>query len=198
MDSITESQSARDRILETASDLIANQGYRATGINEIIEKSGVAKATFYKYFPTKHDLCIAYLQLRNVNEVNAIKAFVAKKRTPWSRFLGVIESLRPWLKENNLRGCGFLNMVAEEPDVKSPLRLEGRQHYQSLREFIRQLAVELIESDPRHYGDLDVDILTDDYMMIIGGTIAMTEIYHDLWPIRQGIDMVARLVVEKE
>jgi AcrR family transcriptional regulator len=152
-----ENVSARERILETATDLFASQGYRATGVNEIIAKSGVAKATFYNHFPTKDDLCLAYLKGLDTFELDSIKEFVAKKRTPWARFLAVIESLEPWLQGNNLRGCSFLNMVAEVPDYKSPA-------------------------------------LADDYMVIIGGSVALTEVYHDTWPIRQGIDMVARLV----
>jgi len=194
MNAAKEAQAARARILETAIDLFSNQGYRATGINEVISKSGVAKATFYNHFPTKADLCLAYLQSRNATELNGIRDFIAKKRTPWSRFLGVIESLEPWIKNHNLRGCAFLNMVAEEPDVKSPLRKEGKKHYESLRALIRNLAVELIESDPQHYGNLDADAITDEYMVIIGGSIALAEVYHDAWPIRQGMDMVARLV----
>jgi AcrR family transcriptional regulator len=189
-----EARAARERILETATDLFANQGYRATGINEVIDRSGVAKATFYHHFPTKADLCLAYLKTRNSSELNSIKDFIAKKRTPWSRFLGVIESLEPWLKANQMRGCSFLNMVAEEPDPKSPLRKEGKKHYESLRALIRELAVELVESDPQHYGKLDAEAITDEYMVIIGGSIALAEIYHDAWPMRQGIDMVARLV----
>lgn len=189
-----ENLSARERILATASDLFASQGYRATGINEIIQKSGVAKATFYSNFPTKDDLCLAYLKEREAIELESIKAFVTKKRTPWARFLAVIESLEPWLKNNNLRGCSFLNMVAEVPDPKDPRRKVGRQHYQNLRAFIRDLAVALIESDEPHYGKLDPDAITDEYMVIIGGSVALTEVYHDTWPLRQGIDMVARLV----
>jgi len=194
MNAAKEARIARERILETAIDLFSSQGYRATGVNEVISKSGVAKATFYHHFPTKVDLCMAYLQSRNTTELNGIKDFIAKKRTPWSRFLGVIESLEPWLRHNHLRGCPFLNMVAEEPDAKSPLRQEGKKHYESLRSLIRELAVELINSDPQHYGELDADALTDEYLVIIGGTVALAEIYHDIWPIRQGIDMVARLV----
>jgi AcrR family transcriptional regulator len=90
MKAAKEARAARERILETATDLFANQGYRATGINEVIDKSGVAKATFYHHFPTKADLCLAYLKTRNSSELNSIKDFIAKKRTPWSRFLGVI------------------------------------------------------------------------------------------------------------
>jgi len=194
MNAAKEAQAARKRILETATDLFSNQGYRATGINEVISRSGVAKATFYHHFPTKADLCLAYLQSRNTTELNGIRDFIAKKRTPWSRFLGVIESLEPWLRHNNLRGCAFLNIVAEEPDAKSPLRKEGKKHYESMRALIRELAVELIESDPQHYGKLDADAITDEYMVIIGGSIALAEVYHDTWPITQGIDMVARLV----
>jgi AcrR family transcriptional regulator len=194
MNAAKEARVARERILETASDLFSSQGYRATGVNEVIDRSGVAKATFYHHFPTKADLCLAYLKTRSTTELNSIRDFIARKRTPWSRFLGVIESLEPWLKANQMRGCSFLNMVAEEPDPKSPLRKEGRKHYEGLRRLIRELAVELVESDPEHYGKLDADAITDEYMVIIGGSIALAEIYHDAWPLRQGIDMVARLV----
>lgn len=186
--------SARTRILETATDLFARQGYRATGVNEIIEKSGVAKATFYSNFPTKDDLCLAYLKGVDSTTIGIIKAFVAKKRTPWARFLAVIESLEPWLKGNDLRGCSFLNMVAEEPDYRNPLRQVGKKHYQKIRTIIRDLTVELIESDEQHYGMLNPDAITDEYMVILSGSVALTEVYHDTWPVRQGLDMVARLV----
>lgn len=77
--------SPRERILATAADLFANQGYRATGVNEVIDKQGVAKATFYNHFMTKDDLCLAYLQERNILELDGIKAHVASKLTPRSR-----------------------------------------------------------------------------------------------------------------
>ncbi|MGD1846632.1 MAG: TetR/AcrR family transcriptional regulator, partial [Salibacteraceae bacterium] len=37
----------RGRIIETASELFYQNGYNSTGINEIIAKSGIAKATLY-------------------------------------------------------------------------------------------------------------------------------------------------------
>jgi AcrR family transcriptional regulator len=186
--------SPRERILATAADLFANQGYRATGVNEVIDKSGVAKATFYHHFPTKDDLCLAYLQERNVFELDGIKAFVASRRTPRSRLLAVMESLAPWLEANGLRGCGFLNMVAEEPNPQSPLRQAGVQHYQGLLRLIKQLARELIDSEPARYGKLNATALANDYLVILTGTVALVEIFHDTWPIRHGTDMVKRLV----
>jgi len=39
-------------------------GIHVTGIDTIIAKSGVAKTTLYRYFPSKDDLVVAYLQER--------------------------------------------------------------------------------------------------------------------------------------
>jgi AcrR family transcriptional regulator len=184
----------RERILATAADLFFKQGYRATGINEVIKKSGVAKATFYHHFPTKDDLCLAYLQELHSSQYEAISAFARDQETPKERFLAVIESVEPWLKENGLRGCPFLNMVAEVPDPSHLIRREGRQLYDNLRRLVRALANDLIQSDRQTYGELDAERLATDYLLILTGAIAMTEIYHEIWPARQGIEMVKRLI----
>ena len=57
----TRPSPARERILATAFSLFYAKGIRAVGIDLIIAESGVAKATFYKHFPAKDDLVVAYL-----------------------------------------------------------------------------------------------------------------------------------------
>ena len=101
--------SAAERILEVATDLFYKQGYRATGINEVIKKSGVAKATFYSHFPTKDDLCKVYLKGLRDRELEFIDSYIAAASDPESRFLAVIESLEPWLIDTEFRGCAFIN-----------------------------------------------------------------------------------------
>ena len=54
-----------DRILAVAAELFYAEGLRATGVDTIIVKAGVAKATFYKHFPTKDDLVLAFLERRD-------------------------------------------------------------------------------------------------------------------------------------
>ncbi|HZS76450.1 MAG TPA: TetR/AcrR family transcriptional regulator [Ktedonobacteraceae bacterium] len=41
----------RDQIIETTCTLLEAQGYHATGLNEIIAKSGAPKGSLYYYFP---------------------------------------------------------------------------------------------------------------------------------------------------
>lgn len=43
--------STRDQIIETAVDLLEKQGYRATGLNQIVQESGAPKGSLYYYFP---------------------------------------------------------------------------------------------------------------------------------------------------
>jgi AcrR family transcriptional regulator len=42
--------------LDTARQLFFEKGYEKTSVNDIIEKVGVAKGTFYHYFKSKEDL----------------------------------------------------------------------------------------------------------------------------------------------
>lgn len=184
----------RDRILETAAELFFFKGYRATGINEVIARSDVAKATFYSHFSTKEDLCLAYLQERNTSEYESITAYVNDWNTPAERFMAVMESIEPWLEANAMRGCCFLNMVAEIPDPDNRLRQLGEQHYDKVLDLIRELAQDLVASDLQRYGALNVNELAKDYMLILVGAIAMSEVYNDPWPARQAVKTIRRLI----
>src|SRR3954469_18328712 len=60
-----ERKTARDRVLETAAELFYRDGIRAVGVDTIITRSGVAKMSLYRNFPSKDDLIVAFLQVRN-------------------------------------------------------------------------------------------------------------------------------------
>ena len=54
---------ARDRI-QAAYELFARHGIQAVGVDEIIRRAAVAKATFYHQFASKDDLVLEFLNLR--------------------------------------------------------------------------------------------------------------------------------------
>jgi AcrR family transcriptional regulator len=49
-------EGVKERILRKAKELFYVQGVHNTGINQIIDESRVAKASFYHHFPSKDDL----------------------------------------------------------------------------------------------------------------------------------------------
>ena len=57
-------RSAREQILDTAYELFTQRGIRAVGVDEVIARSSVAKATLYKHFRSKNDLALAFLERR--------------------------------------------------------------------------------------------------------------------------------------
>ena len=69
----------KQQIIDVASELFYKQGYNTTGVNEIIAKSEIAKATLYHHFKSKEDICIAYLEKRHNLFLNSFKEFVSQQ-----------------------------------------------------------------------------------------------------------------------
>ncbi|MET3921167.1 TetR/AcrR family transcriptional regulator [Arthrobacter sp. UYEF20] len=105
---------ARDKILSTAFRLFYAQGLRAAGIDTIIAESGVAKATFYKYFPAKDELILAYLEKVDGIWTGQLHAAAdAAGPDPAARLVGLFDALESACRRDGYRGCAFINAAAE-------------------------------------------------------------------------------------
>jgi AcrR family transcriptional regulator len=183
-----------ERIMAVAADLFYTQGYRATGVNEVIEKSGVAKATFYSHFPSKDDLAAAYLERARQEELIYLDRSLAAETEPLGRFLSVMASVGPWLIEHDFRGCPFINMVSEVPEPDDRLVQVGRKLYAEVEARVKTLAEALIASDRARYGHLDAGEVSRQYMVIVAGALALSGVHRALWPAEDALNAVRRLV----
>ena len=52
----------RDKLIDSGAELIAQQGYNATGINAVLKTCGVPKGSFYHYFSSKEDFGLAVIE----------------------------------------------------------------------------------------------------------------------------------------
>src|SRR6476469_2131904 len=108
------SSAARDRILETAFRLFYARGLRAVGVDTLIAESGVAKATFYKYFPAKDDLVLAYLdKVDGVWSGQLHESAEAAGPDPADELVGLCGALGAACRRDGYRGCAFINAAAE-------------------------------------------------------------------------------------
>lgn len=111
---VTRPSAARERILGTAFELFYARGIRAVGIDLIIARSGVAKATFYKHFPSKDDLVLAYLdKVDRVWSSQLVAAAEAAGPDPAEQLVGMFDALRTACRRQGYRGCAFINAAAE-------------------------------------------------------------------------------------
>jgi AcrR family transcriptional regulator len=125
IDPDTASLSARDRILHTAHDLFYLDGVRATGIDRVIAESGVTKVTFYRHFPSKNDLIVAYLEYRH-------RRWMAWFADAMVRHGGgpaaIVPAVGEWLRDVRYRGCAFINSVGELGGVQPEVVEIARRH----------------------------------------------------------------------
>lgn len=185
---------ARQRIIETAKRLFYAQGYLATGINQVIAESKVAKNTFYYYFPSKEDLCIAYLKARHETWMGWLTARIDKSAKPYDRVIALFDYLEQWMKECRFRGCAFLNIASEIPDSASRIRAEVFDHKNQLWQMVENLLEKLKMSDGK-YKNLQVKESAKAIYVLIEGAIVSSQNFDDTWPV-SAAKKQAKLILE--
>jgi AcrR family transcriptional regulator len=104
---------ARDRLLTAADELFYEHGVHSVGIDKVIERAGVAKASLYNTFGSKDELVRAYLQARHERREARIEREIAKHDAPHDRVLAVFDAMVAITEQPGFRGCAFLNASAE-------------------------------------------------------------------------------------
>jgi AcrR family transcriptional regulator len=108
-----EGGSPRDRLLATASELFYEHGVHTVGIDKIIERAGVAKASLYSTFGSKDGLVRAYLEARHQARQARLSAEIDRHDDPRARLLAVFDVLAETVAQPGFRGCAFANASAE-------------------------------------------------------------------------------------
>ena len=135
---------ARERILESAYDLFSRRGIRGVGIDEVIERAAVAKATLYRHFSSKDELVIAFLERREeVWTRGRIEAGARSKgSTPEECLLAIFDVFDEWFHEDGFDGCSFINVLLETADRGHPVGQASVVHLENIRTILRSLADE--------------------------------------------------------
>ena len=110
---VPEKRSARERLMAAAHELFYDEGINTVGIDRIIERAGVAKASLYDCFGSKDELIRSYLVARHESRQTRLTEGLKRFGSPRERLLGVFDVLGEILKDSNYRGCSFIRASAE-------------------------------------------------------------------------------------
>jgi AcrR family transcriptional regulator len=111
--------SPRERLLSAANKLFYEEGIHTVGIDRIIAKAGVAKASLYTTFGSKDALVKEYLAQRFARRRERIETELEKHKKPRDKLLALFKLQGELIIENQYRGCAFMRASAEGPLDKS-------------------------------------------------------------------------------
>ena len=157
---VPEKRSARERLLAAAEELFYEEGVNTVGIDRVIERAGVAKASLYDCFGSKDELIRAYLEGRQKSRQARITAGIERYATPRDKLLAIFEASGDLFKDTKYRGCAFIRASAE---VKSGSSI--KTVCDESRAWLRNLFVQFAEEA----GAREPKKLADQFMMLYDG-----------------------------
>jgi AcrR family transcriptional regulator len=161
--------SKREKLIETAIELFAKNGFHATGIDTILAHAGVAKKTLYSHFRTKDELILAALrqhdgQFRN----HFMKNVEAIADSPEERLLAIFDVAEVWFSQNNFYGCMFINAIGEYSEEGTAIREVCKEFKRLMHSYMKSLAEQA--------GVKDAETLASELALLLEGSIVTAQV----------------------
>jgi AcrR family transcriptional regulator len=179
--------SARDKILLTASELFYREGIRAVGVDTIVEKSGVAKTSLYRWFPSKDALVAAFLEDQDRRFWQWWDKVLARHPgAPHDQLRALLAGMVKRIGSPQFRGCPFMNTAAEFADADHPGRLVARANRQELRRRLTDLATRLEARDPAS--------LANQLVLLVNGAYAGAQVLGEVGTRQELVEAAETLI----
>jgi len=178
---------AIDRIRESAQELFYNEGIRAIGVDEIVNRAGVTKPSLYRSFASKDELAAAYLQDYDAAFWQRFDAGAERHAgDPRAQLRAYLQGLAQRASKDGYRGCGLTNAAVEYPDPAHPARKVAEANKRALRARLVGMAKAMGARDPQ--------VLGDGLLLLIEGTFASGQLFGKGGPARVLVAMAERLI----
>jgi AcrR family transcriptional regulator len=180
----------KQNIIETASSLFYSKGYNSTGINEIIEKAGIAKATLYSHFDSKEDVCIAYLKHRNSIFVKDITMYCKSQAKGKPQIVAIFDFLQLFFLNENFNGCWCINTVSEIPKGNEKIRNE----IQEQKIMFVQIISELVKYNLPNLKENQIIPLSRQIYLLYESAVSESHLHRADWPIKEMKNICSQII----
>jgi AcrR family transcriptional regulator len=126
----------RERIASTTARLFYEQGYHATGINQIIAEASVAKASLYQLFHSKEELLRDYLEAKARDWWNDFDAFRGDTPEGLPMLRALFDYRMHLIRTNRFKGCSFVRIAYEIPELDGASAVVIREFKLGIRTLI--------------------------------------------------------------
>jgi AcrR family transcriptional regulator len=175
---------ARQRILNTATDLFYREGINATGVERLANEASVSKRTLYQHFPSKTAVVEEYLRCIQQGVGDPIQPGPdAANRTPRERILALFATPSP---DGTMRGCPFHNAAVESAGTWAGVDEMVRAHKRRFAERLVEVAQEA--------GAGDAYTLGNQLMVLFEGATALATSLNDTSALLHARSAAAQLI----
>ncbi|WP_136466487.1 TetR/AcrR family transcriptional regulator [Flagellimonas onchidii] len=184
----------REKIIRTAGELFYSNGYNSTGINEIIDKCSIAKATLYSHFKSKEDICIAYLTQRHEVFLTSLKGYVSKRKKGKNQLLAIFDFLRDMYREEDFYGCWALKTLGElSPKQKRLLGVIQKQK----KDLLLYLG-EVVGENIINISKAETEKISGGLYLLYDSAITESYLFKNDWPIYMSRSIAPSLFADSE
>lgn len=172
----------KQRLLETATTLFYNQGYHATGINQVIEEAGVARASLYLHYESKESLLLAFLHQRHTDWMGGLKSYTGEVSKTKEKIAAAFDFLFDNNEKEHFRGCAFLNILSETTDKDTAVLNVIQDHKKDLRAFLADILTN------------EKQAVKDHVYLLFESAIVESQLYRNQWPVQEAKKMALGLL----
>ncbi len=148
---MTSAVKARERLLRTARRLFYGEGIHTVPVDRLVSEAEVTRATFYRHFPAKEDLVVAYLRATDADLRTAV-AQATSQGDPRRDLAALLDLIGHTTNAPGFRGCHFINAAAEYPEADHPVRVAIDDHRAWFERTVTELAAKIGHPDPEYAG----------------------------------------------
>jgi AcrR family transcriptional regulator len=184
-----DADSARQRLLDAATELFCRYGINATGVDAVIDEAKTAKTTLYRIFGSKEGLIEAVLDNEGQRWrdwfINGVDAGEGNSRT---RLLRIFPLLKEWFSQDRFYGCPFINAVGEHDKTDERLRAIAIRH--------KTVVLKKIEALVSETGFSNASSMAHQIGLLIDGSIIAAMVTRNPG-VADDADAVLRVLIDK-
>jgi TetR/AcrR family transcriptional repressor of nem operon len=174
----------RERILDTAQELILDSGYAGVSVDAIIRQLGLTKGAFFHHFKNKNDMALALIQRYADEGIEMFSSFLARANKlsddPLQRIcilVGLYEEMFEGLSEP-YPGCLLASYIYELQQFNEETRIIINREFLLSRKALSKLIKQAMKIYPPKE-KLDAASLADGLMVCFEGAFILSKSLRD-------------------
>jgi len=176
---IMQKTNIKEHIISVASKLFYRNGYNSTGINEIIAKSNIAKATLYHHFKSKEAICIAYLDTRHQEFMEQLAHFTSSKPIGKEQMVAIFDFLRNLYRKDEFYGCWAQKTLGE----LSPKDKKIHDVIQRQKKELLLFLGDIVGENVAHVSKAEVEKISGGLYLLFESALMESHLHQNDWPI---------------